>query len=300
MWPRPQPGGELRNKKGKLLGGQAPRRGGRWVRASRRKVAERAEGRGLLLVLALGLFVIGGVIGFAWALDRQVRGGILQQRAEARQRPDWVEMERLPRYVPMAFVAVVDPAFLQAGALRTGESGTTLAREMVRQVHLLPDGLGGEARELLMGPVLERRTSKRDLLELYLNRVFIGEEQGYPVYGIHHAAREYFDKEPAELTLGEAATLAGLLLPPRIQDPDRRIGAVGARRNEVLRVLLLGEVITAEQFRQAVAEPLGFQPGLQEQPMTRPADWTEPPRSIRLPENLRPRPDSLATDSAAA
>lgn len=288
----------MKMKPGKRLGGSPPRRGGRRGRKEASPTEQLASVAGVLLMLSLALFVLGVVAGFAWSMDRQVRGGVLQQRAEALRRPDWVRLEQLPPHVPAAFVAVVDPAFEVMGALRTGESGTTVARELVRQVHLLPQGLGGEARELVMGPVLEQRTSKRELLELFLNRVALGRARGYPVYGIHHAALEYFGKSASELTLSETATLAGLLLAPRVQDPSNQVGAVGARRNEVLKVLLIGEVITPEQYRAAVQEPLGFQPGLEFLPMTRPADWGRDTQVIRLPENLRPRPDSLAADSA--
>lgn len=277
-------------KRGKRLGGKPPR-ASRWRRARRSERPSKGLVE-LLAVLAVGLFVVGAVAGFGWALDRQLRGGLLRQQAEAMRRPDWVPIERLPAYVPAAFVSVVDPAFFEAGALRTGGRGTTIARDLVSQVHLLGPGLGGEARELVLAPLLERRRSKQAILELYVNRVFLGNQHGYPVYGIHHAAAEYFGKRPEQLTLGEAATLAGLLLPPRIDDPDRSVGAVGARRNEVLRVLLTSGEITADRYRSAIAEPLAFQPGLAEQPMTRPRDWASPPEVIRLPENRLPRPDS--------
>lgn len=285
-------------KPGKRLGGKPPRTGrpGR-SRAPRPEGAGRGGEMGLLLVLAIGLFVVGGVAGFGWALDRQIRGGLLRQGATAERRADWVQLETLPAYVPQTFLAVVDPDFLTRGRLRRGASGTTVARELVRQVHLLPSSLGGEARELMMGPVLEQRASKRELLELYLNRVYLGEEQGHPVYGIYHAAQEYFEKEPSALTLGETATLAGLLLEPRIEDPERDVGAVGARRNEVLRVLLIGQLISESQYRAALEEPLGFQPGLDQLPVTRPLDFGRESEVIRLPPNLRPAPDSLAADS---
>lgn len=286
-------------KPGKRLGGKPPRRGGSAPRRGRRRTEEREGNLALLGMLAAGLFVLGGVAGFGWQLDRELRGGLLRQQAVAQQRGDWVEVEELPPYVPAAFVAVVDPSFLQEGAVRTGETGTTLARELTRQVHLLPNSLRGEARELMMGPILEQRTGKRELLELYLNRAYLGEAQGFPLYGVRSAAREYFGKDPRELTLGETATLAGLLLSPRIEDPERSVGSVGVRRGEVLRVLLLGGVITPEEFRAAASEPLAFQPGLDELPMTRPLDLGRE-TVIRLPENLRPRPDSLAADSAAA
>src|SRR5690606_32441496 len=115
-----------------------------------------------------------------------------------------------------------------------------------------------------------QRIPSRDLIELYLNRVYLGEAQGLPVYGVFHAAREYLDKDPSEMTLSEAATLAGLLLDPRIDDPRAQVGAVGTRRNEVLKVMLQGELITPEEYRGAAAEPLPFQPGLEQMPFSRP------------------------------
>lgn len=275
----------------KHLGGLPPRRS-RGLAGDGRAKQQSSEMTSLLFVLAVAFFVLGGVAGFGWSLDRQLRGGLLRQQREAVERPDWVGLATLPEYVPDAFVAVVDPSFLEEGAVRGGRRTTTLSRELVRQVHLLPDDVSGEARERLMGPILEQRASRRGVLEAFLNRVYLGEQRGYPVFGLHHAAREYFDKEPQQLTLGETATLAGLLLEPRITEPENRVGAVGVRRNEVLRVMLLGGLISAEQYRSAVAERLGFQPGLEQQPMSRPADWTEPPAPIRLPEELRPQPDS--------
>jgi membrane peptidoglycan carboxypeptidase len=281
----------------KRLGGKPPRRR-RGLAGDGRAKQPSSGTASLLFVLAVAFFVLGGVAGFGWSLDRQIRGGLLRQQREAVQRPDWVRLERLPEYVPAAFVAVVDPSFIQEGAIRGGRRTTTLSRELVRQVHLLPDDVSGEARELLMGPILEQRTSRRGLLEVFLNRVYLGDQRGYPIFGVHHAAREYFDTEPEQLTLGETATLAGLLLEPRITDPENRVGAVGVRRNEVLRVMLAGGMVSEEQFRAAVAEPLGFQPGLERQPMSRPADWMEEPAPIRLPEELRPRPDSAEANPA--
>lgn len=247
-------------------------------------------------MMAFALFVVGIVVGFAWAADLQLRGGLLRQAREARARPDWVAIDELPPYVPEAIAAVIDPRYLSQSQLRWGEGEVTLARRLARQVHLLSPDLRGAAREMVMGPVLERRLSRRRLLELYLNRTDFGESGEYRIYGIRDAAREYFQREPSELTLGQAATLAGLFLPPRIDDPHADVGAVGIRRNEVLEVLLRGKVITAAEFREARTEPLGFRPGLQVQPMTRPARWPEGEPVIRLPPELRrpTPPDSAA------
>lgn len=278
----------FRRNRGKILGGEPPRRGGRWTRPQRRQAKQRQDAPTILGMLSLALFLLGIVGGFVWQLDRELRGGVLRQEAEARRRPDRVRVSELPRYVPIAFASVVEPSAAPSGRMRTGETGTSLAREVVRQVHLLPEGVGGEARALAMGPLLEQRTGAGRTLEIYLNRIQLGEHRGHPVYGIWHAAREYFDKRPEELTLSEAATLAGLLLPPRIRAPQEKVGAVGARRNEVLEVMLRGDLITPTAYREAIAEPLGFQPGTGEQPMTRIPNVADP---LRLPDRWRPTPE---------
>jgi hypothetical protein len=251
-------------------------------------------------VLVIALFAVGLAAGYGWGLDRQLRGGILRQRGEEQRRPDWVALRTLPAYVPLTFIAVAQPSLLPEGALRPPENASTIARQLVHQVHLLPNSMTGRAEEMVMGPVLERRLSRNALVELYLNRIALGREQGMPIFGIWQAAREYFGKEPSQLTLGETATLAGLLLSPRITDPKAEIGAVAERRNEVLQVMRIGGVITPAAYAAAVAEPLGLRPGLEQMPMSRPADWGRPAPPLRLPPNLRPTPTDSTSNQPAA
>ncbi len=292
-----------RSKGGKMLGGKPPRRGGRLTgpapRGQRRGERQRTLPPQLLPMVVLGCLVLGTVGGFAFAMDRQLTAGVISQAAEAAQRPDWAPLDALPAYVPAAFLVAVDPNFLRGGALRArDERGTTVPRELVRQIHRLGSGLGSSARELVMAPVLEQRVAKDELLELYLNRVYLGEAQDYPVYGIHHAAREYIGKEPEALTLGETAALAGLLLEPRIRYPEEQAGAVGIRRNEVLRALLGAGTITPSEYQAAIAERLPFQPGLDELPMSRRLPGPADSAVIRLPQEYLAQPEPA--DSAAA
>ncbi|HEX2094293.1 MAG TPA: transglycosylase domain-containing protein [Longimicrobiaceae bacterium] len=280
----------MRGARGKLLGGAPPR-----ARRTHRPPPGERERRGeILLLLGIALFFLGGLVGFGWELDRQLRGGILRQRAEAQQRSDWVRLEQLPPVLTRMVVSVVDPGFQEREAPDTESEGLTLPRDLVRQVHLLDDGLRGEARGLLMAPLLESRLSRRELLELYVNRVYFGRSDGYPVFGVYHAAQEFFQKRPEDLTLSESATLVGLLLQPRILDPGRTPGAVGVRRNEVLRRMREAGEIDAAAYRAAVAEPLAFQPGVEYAPMSRPLRWQEPPALLRLPAVTSPAPDSAA------
>ena len=282
-------------KRGKQLGGKPPRRGGRLTQQGRPPSAGQTASPQVVGVAVGGFLIIGLVLGYAWGMDRQLRGGILRQHEEARQRPDWVTLESLPTYVAPAFIAVVDPGFDERGAAGARGGRTSIPRELVRQVHLLGDGLRGEARERVMAPVLAQRATKSEVLELYLNRVYLGTAREYPVYGIFHAASEYLGKEPHELTVGEAATLAGLLLEPRIERPQERAGAVGIRRNEVLRALVASGDITQAQYTAATAERLPFQPGIAEAPMTR--RLTTDTAVIRLPPRYRPLAAPPSEDS---
>lgn len=280
-----------------MLGGKPPKRGGKLTGGTRDRPQLPARATELLIVIGVGCLVLGGVVGFSWGMDRQVRGGILAQRAEAMSRPDWIRIGDLPAYVPDAFRTVVEPRHAGDAIARMGRVGGAISRELVRQIHLLNDDIVSEARALVMAPVLEQRLSDRELLELYLNRAYLGRIDQYPIYGVHHAALEYFGKAPSTLTVGEAATLAGLLLRPRIARPNEVPGAVGARRNEVLAILLASGEITPAMYSAAIAEPLGFQPGITELPMTRWITTFADTSVVRLPEEFRPVPDTATVQS---
>src|SRR5690606_16523627 len=99
-----------------------------------------------------------------------------------------------------------------------------------------------------------------------------------------------FGKEVSQLTTSETATLAALLLEPRITDPEAFAGAVGVRRNEVLRGMLRAGHIDADEYRRAVMERLAFQPGVSELPMSRVRLTPEDTSVIRLPTQYRPQP----------
>jgi hypothetical protein len=243
----------------------------------------------------LGLLCLGAVSGYLAYNDMQLRGGLLRQEAEARRRPDWGPLRELPPYARHAFAAVADTTSFARRSQRRGEPLPSVSREMVRQVHLLERGnLADQAREMTLAPLLESHTSPERLLELYVNRVYMGRTESWPVYGVQHAAQEYFGKDARRLTLSEAATLAGMLLPPRLVDPEAEPGAAGTRRNEVLRILVNTGKIGQAQYQAARREPLAFQPGEDYAPMSRPPDWRAEVPVIRLPEALRPRADSAS------
>ena len=281
----------LGKSKPKALGG-APRTG-RWTRDTpeRRKLGGEHRGSLLVLQVAGALIVVGMGVFAVFAHGRLERGVVGQYRQSVR-RPDWVRMDRLPPYVVDAFLSVVDTASFQRLSPYGRQDRPRLTVDLVSQVQRLRRGPGDQAWRAFMVPLAEAQLSRRAMVEFYLNRTYLGQAGDWRIYGVQHAAEEYFGKEARRLSLSEAATLAGMLLPPRMLNPQASPGAVGARRNEVLeRMLAVGEIDRAA-YDGALREPLAFQPGIDYAPMTRPAGWGKEPEVIRLPAGLIPRADS--------
>jgi membrane peptidoglycan carboxypeptidase len=277
----------------KALGG-APRTG-KWTRETPERRRMGGEHRGSLIVLlVLGGLIMVGMGVFALFAKQRVDAGVLGQYHQARRRPDWVRLRDMPRYVPAAFLAVVDTSSFQRLSPYGRQDRPRLTVDLVSQVQRLRRGPADQAWRAFMVPLTEARLTRAGMLEYYLNRIYLGQAGDWRVYGVNHAAEEYFGRDARHLTLSEAATLAAMLLPPRLIHPQARPGAMGARRNEVLQRLLEQGAIDRAAFEQAVREPLAFQPGIDYAPMTRPASWGKDPEVIRLPAGMIPRGDSAA------
>jgi membrane peptidoglycan carboxypeptidase len=289
---------KLGNRKPKALGG-APKTG-RWTRDTPERRRLGGEHRAsLILLLVLGGVIVLGMGIFAFVANQRLEAGALGQYRASLRRPDWVRMNQLPPYVAEAFLAVVDTASFQRLSPYGRQDKPRLTVDLVSQVQRLRGGVDDEAWRAFMVPLTEARLTRRAMLEYYLNRIYLGRAGDWRVYGVQHAAEQFFGKDARSLTPGEAATLAGLLLSPRMGNPQASPGAVGARRNEVLRRMVAAGDIDAETFARAVREPLAFQPGIDYAPMTRPAGWDKQPEVIRLPPGSVPSGDSVRAARAA-
>ncbi|HEU4704154.1 MAG TPA: PBP1A family penicillin-binding protein [Sphingomicrobium sp.] len=132
--------------------------------------------------------------------------------------------------------------------------GSTITQQVAKA--LLQDSsysIGRKIREAILAFRLESTLTKEQILELYLNQIFLGRN----AYGVQAASRAYFDKDVGELTLPEAAYLAVLPKAPSNYDPVRATGRAVARRNYVLREMVSNGFITPEQMTAAAAAPLG-------------------------------------------
>lgn len=188
---------------------------------------------------------------------------------------DWrvtppVLLEQLPPHVADAFLAAedvrfrrhigVDPigiaraAFTNVRAGGIAQGGSTIPQQIVKQRFLTNERTWKrKIVEGLLAIALDARFTKDEILELYLNDVYLGHQSGVPTLGIDEAARLYFDKSPKRLRIDEAALLAAMIRAPNRDTPEKRPDIARARRNAILGVMRDREWIDDAQYREAVA-----------------------------------------------
>ncbi|MFL6720539.1 MAG: penicillin-binding protein 1A [Sphingomonas sp.] len=150
--------------------------------------------------------------------------------------------------------AVADYGFKTVTGGGRAKGGSTITQQVAK--YLLKDSsynVGRKAREAILAFRLESTLNKQQILELYLNSIFLGRN----AYGVQAAARAYFDKDVGELTLPEAAYLAVLPKAPANYDPVRSTQKALDRRNYVLREMYRNGYIREDQWRSAATTPLG-------------------------------------------
>ena len=179
-----------------------------------------------------------------------------------------VRIEQLPDYVPNAVIAIedrrfrshfgVDPVGLARAVSRNlfagdvVEGGSTLTQQLAKNMFLTPErSLKRKVQEVVLALWLETEYSKDQILEMYLNRVYFGSG----AYGIDAAARRYFDRDATELTLPQAAMLAGVLPAPSRYSPNRNPDAARQRAALVLAAMVEEGYASAEEAGGARERP---------------------------------------------
>lgn len=194
-------------------------------------------------------------------------GRLIQQVGEKRRSP--VAYDDIPPQIIQAFLAAEDdrffdhPGFDYQGIARaainlalTGtraQGGSTITQQLAREYFLTRDRtFVRKARELILAVQIEQAFSKPEILSLYLNKIFLGQR----AYGIGAAADVYFGKKLAELSIAEAATIAGLPAAPSRLNPVSNPQLARDRRSYVLRRMLELEFISTEDYRLALDTPM--------------------------------------------
>ncbi len=157
----------------------------------------------------------------------------------------------------------VDPQGLVRAVVRTAQGNrqgaSTITQQYIRNTILLDERttmtIARKIREAYLAMELEKRHTKPEILEMYLNTVYFGEG----AYGAEAAARTYFAKSAKDLNLAQGATLAGVVQSPSRLDPYDNPDGATARRNEVLGRMLYNNMITQAEYDAAQAEPLQLQ-----------------------------------------
>ena len=217
-------------------------------------------------------------------LDRN--GALLSVRGSQYAPP--VDIDALPAYVPAAFVSVEDRRFYQhwgfdpVGIARavvadvrrghTAEGASTITQQLARNLFLTPDQtVKRKVQELILAVWLEHQYSKKQILALYLNRVYFGAG----AYGVESASETFFNKPASKLTIGEAALLAALLKSPTHYSPVNEQERAGRRATIVLDKMVETRAITPEQREEALSHPVRVSPALATQHAQYFVDWVD-------------------------
>jgi penicillin-binding protein 1A len=194
-------------------------------------------------------------------------GSVLAQRGEMAGAN--VALKELPPYLPKAFVAIEDRRFYSHhgidpyGILRAvvanvlhrsvSQGGSTLTQQLAKNLFLTQERtLQRKLQEVGLAVWLERKYSKAEILELYLNRVYFGSG----AYGVEAASQRYFGKSARNVTLTEAAMLAGLVKSPSRLAPNRNPDGAEKRAQTVLAAMADVKFITETQAQAAIGHPV--------------------------------------------
>jgi penicillin-binding protein 1A len=189
-----------------------------------------------------------------------------------------VSLDRVSPHLVHAILAVEDQRFFEHGGLdvvriagalvsnlrsgRSAQGGSTLTQQLARQSFLTAEKTyTRKMKEILVAARIEREFEKREILQLYLNKVYFGDG----LYGAEAASLGYFGKPAAELTLPQAALLAGLVKSPSSYAPTVDLARATSRRNVVLQAMRDSRAIDSKAYEAAVHDAVELSDGLRSQ-----------------------------------
>ena len=208
------------------------------------------------------------------ALEPELLTSILSDQLENR-RP--VTLDQVPKLLQDSVVVTedirfwhhpgVDPIGLSRAVFRNvkaggvAQGGSTLTQQLVKNYYLTSERtFKRKAVEAFMAVVLDAKYSKREILEAYLNDIYLGRNRSISILGVGEAARFYFGKPVAELNASEAAMLAGMIRSPNNYSPFTHPESALNRRNTVLGLMVHNRKIDQATYDQAMATPLPRKP----------------------------------------
>ncbi len=208
------------------------------------------------------------------ALEPELLTSVLGDQLENR-RP--ITLDQVPKHLQEAVVATedvrfwhhpgVDPLGITRALFRNvkkggvAEGGSTLTQQLVKNYYLTSERtMRRKVVEAFMALVLDAKYSKREILEAYLNDIYLGRNRSISIVGVGEAARFYFGKPVSEITVGQAALIAGMVRSPNNYSPFSNPAKALQRRNTVLGLMLKQKKIDQATYDTAKAEELPKKP----------------------------------------
>lgn len=137
------------------------------------------------------------------------------------------------------------------------QGGSTITQQLVKNTYLTPEKtLERKFNEAMIALALERRLSKQDIFALYCNEVYLGQRNGVGIRGIGQAAQVYFGKDLKDISLNEAATIAGMIQSPARYAPDRHPDAAKSRRDQVIAAMVRSGAIQSDTAEYESKTPI--------------------------------------------
>ena len=203
-------------------------------------------------------------------LEPELLSGIFNQSWEER---DLVYFSKVPEHLIHAILAIEDVRFFSHIGLdfrsilrafltnlkegKVVQGGSTLTQQLVKNFFLTQERTWSRKfNEALMALILETRYTKQEILETYLNEIYMGQQGTMAIHGIGMASRFYFGKKVEEISLAESALLAGLIKSPNGFSPYRNPERAESRRKRVLHKMFQQEKISYQKYQEARAQPV--------------------------------------------
>jgi len=207
-------------------------------------------------------------------LEPELLSGV---RGESRQVREWVPLAQIPLLIIETVLTIEDRRFYShfgidpvavGRALWTNltkggvvQGGSTITQQLAKNLFYSPQRtMGRKFKEALAALVLEVKYTKQNILESYLNEIYLGQAGFVSIYGVREAAHRYFGKTLQELTVEEVAMIAGLIKGPNSYAPAKHPELAKQRRDVVLRRLRETGLLTEEAWKRAVNEPVRATP----------------------------------------
>jgi 1A family penicillin-binding protein len=194
-------------------------------------------------------------------------------RSGSRQVREWIPLERVPPALIKTLLIIEDRRFFShfgvdpiaigrafwVNMTRGGvvQGGSTLTQQLAKNLYYSPKRtIGRKLREVMAAMALEFKYRKEEILESYLNEIYLGQAGPVSIYGVGEAAHRYFSKNLDELSIDEIALIVGLIKGPNTYSPVKDVEYATKRRNVVLRRVKEERILTEDAVAQAMNQPV--------------------------------------------